>query len=338
MIPNRLKYFTALISLMFLTLQRNADAQTFVSDFSTGNDGWTGDFADYPVSDSLFYELQFYRAKLPSPLDTNQFALMISGNNHSDDLFMFIKRKITGLSPNSTYQLFISVDFASKYPTNAIGAGGTPGEGVRIKAGATLIEPAKIIADSYYRMNIDKDNQSNPGADMDTIGHVGVTDTTTIFTIINRNNSGHLFTIKTDSKGEVWICIGTDSGFEATTTLYYKKITLTFNSITRIDDNKANNYKYAIHQNFPNPFNNTTTISYSLAQNGFVSLKIYNILGNEITTLVSKFQPAGKYEVEFSAEGGSASGGNAENLPSGFYLYEIKTGNFSEFRKLILLK
>jgi len=302
MIPNRLKYFTALLSLMFLMLLGNANSQTFVSDFSTGNDGWIGDFADYPVSDSLFYELQIYRAKLPSPLDTNQYSLMISGNNHSDDLFMFIKRKITGLSPNSTYQIFISADVASKYPTNAIGVGGAPGEGVKVKAGASLFEPVKVVADSYYRMNIDKDNQGNPGADMDTIGHIGVTDTTTVYTIINRNNSGHMFSIKTDSKGEVWISIGTDSGFEATTTLYYKKITLTFNSTTRIDDNKANNYKYALHQNFPNPFNNTTTISYSLAQNGFVSLKIYNILGNEITTLVSKFQTAGKYEVEFNAE------------------------------------
>ncbi len=338
MTSNRLKYLRAFLCIMFLTLLGSAHSQTFVSDFSTGYDGWSGDFADYPITDSLFYELQFQRAKLPSPLDTNQYSLMISGNNHSDDLFMFIKRKITGLSPNSTYQIFISVDFASKYPTNALGVGGSPGEGVRVKAGATLIEPTKIKVDPYFRMNIDKDNQINPAADMDTIGHVGVTDTTTTFTIINRNNSGHLFTIKTDSKGEVWICIGTDSGFEATTTLYYKKITLTFNSITRIDDNKANNYKYALHQNFPNPFNNTTTISYTLAQNGFVSLKIYNILGNEITTLVSKFQTAGKYEVEFSTEGGSASGGNSSNLPSGFYIYELKADNYSASKKLILLK
>jgi len=272
---------------MFLILISNTKSQTIVSDFSTGYDGWTGDFADYPVTDSLFYELHFYRTTLPSPLDPNHHSLLISGNNHSDDLFMFIKRKVTDLSPNTTYQLFISVDFASKYPTNAIGVGGAPGEGVIVKAGATIKEPKKIEKDFYYRINIDKENQSNPGADMDTIGHVGVTDTTTVYTLINRNNSGHLFIIKTDSNGEAWICIGTDSGFEATTTIYYKEITLIFNLSTGNDDKKINLYKYSLHQNYPNPFNNRTIIKYSLGSSSFVTLKIYNILGNEVARLVN---------------------------------------------------
>jgi hypothetical protein len=149
---------------------------------------------------------------------------------------MFIKHKITGLIPNSTYQLQVQVNFASNAPTNAVGVGGPPGEGVTMKAGATITEPNKIIIGGDYRMNIDKGNQKIPGVDMDTIGHIGVSDTTTLFTLINRNNSTHLFTITTDANGEVWVCIGTDSGFEATTTLYYNQITLTFNNILGLDD------------------------------------------------------------------------------------------------------
>jgi hypothetical protein len=149
---------------------------------------------------------------------------------------MFIKHKITGLIPNSTYQLQVQVNFASNAPTNAVGVGGPPGEGVTMKAGATITEPNKIIIGGDYRMNIDKGNQTIPGVDMDTIGHIGVSDTTTLFTLINRNNSTHLFTITTDANGEVWVCIGTDSGFEATTTLYYNQITLTFNNILGLDD------------------------------------------------------------------------------------------------------
>jgi len=328
MITNNTKYVKVIICVMFLILISNTKSQTIVADFSTGYDGWTGDFADYPVTDSLFYELQFYRTTLPSPLDPNKYSLMISGNNHSDDLFMFIKRKITGLSPNSTYQLYISIDFASKYPTHAVGVGGAPGEGVKVKAGASLLEPVKIKADSYYRMNIDKDNQGNPGADMDTIGHVGVTDTTTVYTMINRNNSGHLFTIKTDSKGEVWICIGTDSGFEATTTLYYKQITLTFNALTGNDDKKINLNNYSLNQNYPNPFNNRTIIKYSLGSSSFVTLKIYNVLGNEVARLVNQFKTAGEYEVEF----------DAKDMSSGFYLYELRTNKYIETKKLLLLK
>jgi hypothetical protein len=85
-------------------------------------------------------------------------------------------------------------------------------------------------------MNIDKGNQSVPGVDMGTIGHIGVSDTTTQFTLINRNNTTNLFTIRTDANGEVWVCIGTDSGFEGRTTLYYDQITLIFTNLLGLDD------------------------------------------------------------------------------------------------------
>jgi hypothetical protein len=71
---------------------------------------------------------------------------------------------------------------------------------------------------------------------------------------------------------------------------------------------------------------------------GFVSIKVFDILGNEIATLVNEEKPAGSYEVEFSAKGGSASGGNAFNLPSGIYFYKLQAGQFLETKKMILLK
>ena len=225
-----------IFTMVFIVFVTSINAQTFSYDFSTGYDGWSGDFADYPVTDSIFYELEFTRINLPTPLNTSSYALMINGNNHSDDLFMFIKRKISGLLPNTTYQLHIDVEFASNAPTNAIGVGGPPGEGVVMKAGASVFEPLKIDSSGFYLMNIDKGNQAIGGVDMDTIGHVGVSDTTTVFTLINRNNSSNLFTITTDGNGEVWVCIGTDSGFEATTKLYYNLINLTFTNVTGLSD------------------------------------------------------------------------------------------------------
>ena len=225
-----MKTIKIIATLALFALIATLRAQTFSYNFTTGYQGWAGDFSDYPVTDSLFYELEFTRTTLPAPLSTCKHALKISGNNHSDDLFMFIKRKISGLLPNTTYQLLIDVEFASNAPTNASGVGGAPGEGVTMKAGATLIEPLKINSDGFYLMNIDKSNQTQPGADMDTIGHVGVNDTTTAFALINRTNASHPFQIATDANGEVWVCIGTDSGFEATTTLYYNQIDLTFST------------------------------------------------------------------------------------------------------------
>ena len=80
--------------------------------------------------------------------------------------------------------------------------------------------------------------------------------------------------------------------------------------------------------NYPNPFNPSTTISYSVPEMEFVTLKVYDVLGNEITTLVNEENSAGNYEVEFDATG----------LTSGIYFYRITSGNFVEVKKMTLLK
>jgi hypothetical protein len=85
---------------------------------------------------------------------------------------------------------------------------------------------------------------------------------------------------------------------------------------------------YSLSQNYPNPFNPTTNISFKLAKSTFVSLKIYNILGNEVLTLVNQVMPGGKHEIKFDAVG----------VPSGVYLYTITAGDFVDTKKMILMK
>ena len=85
---------------------------------------------------------------------------------------------------------------------------------------------------------------------------------------------------------------------------------------------------FVLEQNYPNPFNPSTLIKYSIADKQFVTLKVYDVLGNEISTLVSETKPAGNYEVEF----------NANNISAGVYYYTIITDNFVETKKMILLK
>jgi hypothetical protein len=94
-----------------------------------------------------------------------------------------------------------------------------------------------------------------------------------------------------------------------------------------------NNFKYSpyglvLSHNHPNPFNPITTIKYQIPDLSFVSLKIYDILGNEITTLVNEEKPAGTYEVEFAGTG----------LPSGIYFYQLRAGSFVEIKKMVLMK
>jgi endo-1,4-beta-xylanase len=85
---------------------------------------------------------------------------------------------------------------------------------------------------------------------------------------------------------------------------------------------------YKLFNNYPNPFNPTTMISWQSPVGSWQTLKIYDILGNEVATLVDEFKPAGTYEIKF----------NASNLSSSIYLYQLRAGNFIETKKLLLLK
>lgn len=109
-----------------------------------------------------------------------------------------------------------------------------------------------------------------------------------------------------------------------------QSVTITENgSIISVEESNVNVKKnYELFQNFPNPFNPSTKINYSIQNTEFVTLKVYDIHGKEVETLVNQNQRAGKYEVTF----------NSKNLSSGIYLYKISAGNFSETKRMILIK
>ena len=199
-------------------------------DFTSDVEGWQGDFADYPEGEETFYELDFEHSMLPSPLDETQGSMKQTGNNHSDDLFMFVKRKLTGLTPNQTYQATFDIQIATNAADDAFGVGGSPGESVYIKAGMTQNEPLKELdsTDGHYRMNIDKGNQANGGQDMILIGDFANGTDENVYALKNLSNTNP-FEIQADGSGELWVIVGTDSGFEATTTIYYNKISITLN-------------------------------------------------------------------------------------------------------------
>lgn len=195
--------------------------------FNVSDQEWTGDFADYPEADSVTYGLYFHRDLLPTNLNSNDTTrgLHISGNNENADLFMFIKKKISGLRPNATYELLFNVKVASNTPTAA-------GASVHLKAGASIVEPIKVLKSGIYRMNIDKGNQNTQGVDMINIGNIGVSEKTSEFSIITRtNNSDNSFTITTNESGELWLVIGTDSGYRGVTELYYTQVDVLFNQL-----------------------------------------------------------------------------------------------------------
>lgn len=96
---------------------------------------------------------------------------------------------------------------------------------------------------------------------------------------------------------------------------------------TNVDESEIPK-EFTLCQNYPNPFNPTTTINFELPKNSLVTLKIYNLLGKEVATLVESEKPAGVYEVSF----------DASKFPTGMYIYQLHAGNFIETKKMILIK
>ena len=139
--------------------------------FLADTEGWTGDFADYPIGKEDLYELSFTYAKLPPPLDPDKGALMLSGNNHSDDLFMFLKRKITGFKPGRIYNVTFMSSLPPKWPT-AHGYRRQPRRrrsrqgGCHRDGASQNSRRLRILPDEQF----DKENQSHGGRDMAILG------------------------------------------------------------------------------------------------------------------------------------------------------------------------
>ncbi|TRZ64446.1 T9SS C-terminal target domain-containing protein, partial [bacterium] len=86
--------------------------------------------------------------------------------------------------------------------------------------------------------------------------------------------------------------------------------------------------KYSLAQNYPNPFNPVTKINYALPKQGFVTLKVFDILGREVKTLVNEMKSAGSYSVEF----------NGNELASGVYFYRLESNKFTDVKRMLLIK
>lgn len=201
---------------------------TVTFDFAQSDFAWIPGFADYPAdADSDFYELQSDYRNRPANLGSAG-SIFISGNNHSDDLFMFIKKSLAGLEPNSLYRLTFTVELASQYAHGLGGIGGAPGDSVFLKAGASRVEPTTVIDQSnWYRMNIDKGNQAGGGRDALVLGTIAKPDDgTDEYVLIQHDNATDPFYAWTNASGQLWLLVGTDSGFEGTTSIYYTKITV----------------------------------------------------------------------------------------------------------------
>jgi hypothetical protein len=222
---------TFLIALVVCVLPRAAHAETLHFDFAQGNHGFVAGFVDYPVGEETFYELEAGLRPLPPNLG-QATSLFISGNNHSDDLFMFHKGRISGLAPGTPYRLGFELQFATEAEFGSFGIGGSPAHSVFLKAGASAIEPDREIVGGAYQLNVDKGAQASPGLAALVIGDVskaeGAADG---FQLVTRSSGASFLDATTSTAGDLWLFFGTDSGYEGTTSLYYTNFKVTLEPI-----------------------------------------------------------------------------------------------------------
>jgi hypothetical protein len=206
--------------------------------FSNSDHGWVGEFADYPVGGESFFELSWGWENLPveiSVLGTNLAkGLFLTGNNHSDDLFMFAKRQIEGLRPNTFYDLTYSIVIECNVPSGiSVGIGGSPGKNVYFKVGASIDEPQKIALNDYYLLNVDKGNQCNSGRNALVIGDLESPALDPYDSRYFPKQLSHKIPLRmqSDSQGCLWIFLGTDSGFEGISKFYVAQVSLQLDEV-----------------------------------------------------------------------------------------------------------
>jgi len=226
--------------LPVLSIPRAATAQSppgpikLSYSFSEGTLGWEADFSDYSIS-RVDMELISGIRRLPSELKTDAKGFYIQGNNnHNYDLFMYLRRRLgpeDGVKPNQAYLVTYHLILASNAGSNCLSVIGSPGESVFLKAGAASLMPLAVVKDGAYRLNVDKGEVNLSGKHASLVGNIAnglrckdfASPERVPYVSITREHK-HPVPVRANSKGELWLLVGTDSAYESVTGLYYQQV------------------------------------------------------------------------------------------------------------------
>lgn len=196
----------------------------FSSDFDAIATDWLSGYADYtPGTEPGDVVVQ----PRPLPRPFAGYGLFAFGTNRSDSLFIYIKKRVSGLAPDTKYSLTFIVTFLTNVSMGCFGAGGSPGEGVVVKGGASTIEPKTVLINNEYRMNIDTGYESSRNAVV--LGNIAnsTTDCMRLSYESKTVTSRTSVTVTSDNQGSLWILFGLGSGFEAASHIYYQSAVVT---------------------------------------------------------------------------------------------------------------
>jgi hypothetical protein len=193
-------------------------------EFSASVGPWEALYSDYTIGQEAQIAFTAGLATLPSPLGPGA-GYRLSSKNESDDVWMFIFREVSDLIPSQSYRVDVSVEIAANGGTRCPGIGGSPGEAVTLKAGAAAVRPATLVErGTYVAVNFDKGAQTVGSREVPVIGDFSTSSSNCLNPPYERKSlatpaGGAIVTA--DARGSLWLVIGTDSGFEGATTIYY---------------------------------------------------------------------------------------------------------------------
>jgi hypothetical protein len=204
------------------------------SDFENGSDGWASDVSDFTDQTRPEDLLSETGAVPPGLDDAGSGFFHVTATNRSDDLFLYLRRPVTadeGIVPDTAYRLRFTLAFATDAPSGCAGVGGAPGESVWMKVGGATEEPVPVAEDGDVRLSVDKGNQSGGGLSAEVAGVIanGIPCEDALaapaapyaMVTLDHTFSG---TVTSDGDGRLWLLVGTDSGFEGRTSVYYDRI------------------------------------------------------------------------------------------------------------------
>jgi hypothetical protein len=198
--------------------------------FCHDSGGWVASFPDLPADEleGELFALSFRRAAVPDQPELIR-GLRLSGANRSDDLFTFLKRQFAGLVPGARYAVGLHATLYTEAGRGCVGIGGAPGEDVTVKAGAVPFEPLAVSENGVLRMNLDKGEQASGGADAVVLGDLAADRARCeggVFVPKRFATAGEAILGEADDDGNLWVILGTDSGFEGTTTYFVTALRL----------------------------------------------------------------------------------------------------------------
>lgn len=208
-------------------------------DFVAGGGGWASDIADYTEA-TRPEDFLSETGVAPPGFDADEGFFHLAASNRSDDLFLFMVRRIgpdEGIAPDTPYQIGYTVEFASNAPTGCAGIGGAPGESVWLKVGASPDQPLPLRDGDQIRLSVDKGGQSQGGEAAGVAGVIAngipceqaLEQDPAPYAMVTLRHALEE-PITSDGEGTLWLFLGTDSGFEGRTSLYYDLVEVVLTS------------------------------------------------------------------------------------------------------------